>query len=72
MILCDSPSAALPGDGVLVNLPESLPNSKILLFGMDFDPEAFLAAVQRGRCGLSVKGCVVGGYRQRDSSRCAI
>lgn len=55
VVLCDSLSSALSGDDLLLDLRRNLPNAKILLFGMDCDPEKFLIAVERGVTGYVLK-----------------
>jgi two-component system NarL family response regulator len=55
VVLCDSLASALSGDDLLLELRHSLPNAKILLFGMDSDPEKFLIAVERGVTGYVLK-----------------
>ncbi len=55
VVLCDSLATALsPGD-LLLELKRNLPNAKILMFGMDCDPEKFLIAVQHGVTGYVLK-----------------
>src|ERR1700757_2238584 len=54
VVLCDSLATAL-GEDLLVELKHNLPNAKILMFGMDGDPEKFLIAVQRGVTGYVLK-----------------
>jgi DNA-binding NarL/FixJ family response regulator len=55
VILCDSLGAALSSDGLLLDLRRNLPNVKILMFGMDCDPEKFLIAVHHGVTGYVLK-----------------
>jgi two-component system response regulator DevR len=55
VLLCDSLASALSGDDLLLELKHNLPNAKILLFGMDCDPEKFLIAVERGVTGYVLK-----------------
>jgi DNA-binding NarL/FixJ family response regulator len=55
VILCDSFATAMSGDDLLIELRRNLPNTKILLFGMDCDPEKFLIAIQRGVMGYVLK-----------------
>jgi DNA-binding NarL/FixJ family response regulator len=55
VILCDSLAAALSSDGLLLDLRRNLPNVKILMFGMDCDPEKFLIAVHHGVTGYVLK-----------------
>ena len=55
VILCDSLAAALSSDGLLLDLRRDLPNVKILMFGMDCDPEKFLIAVHHGVTGYVLK-----------------
>jgi two-component system response regulator DevR len=55
VVLCDSLATALSSEDLLVELKHNLPNAKILLFGMDGDPEKFLIAVQRGVMGYVLK-----------------
>ena len=56
VVLCDSLAAALSsGDGLLLDLRRNLPNVKILMFGMDCDPEKFLIAVHHGVTGYVLK-----------------
>jgi two-component system NarL family response regulator len=55
VVLCDSLASALSGDDLLLELRHNLPNAKILLFGMDSDPEKFLIAVERGVTGYVLK-----------------
>lgn len=55
VILCDSLAAALSSDGLFLELRRNLPNVKILMFGMDCDPEKFLIAVHHGVTGYVLK-----------------
>ena len=55
VVLCDSLASALSSDDLLLDLKHNLPNVKILLFGMDCDPEKFLIAVERGVTGYVLK-----------------
>lgn len=55
VVLCDSLAAALSSDGLLLELRRNLPNVKILMFGMDCDPEKFLIAVHHGVTGYVLK-----------------
>ena len=55
VVLCDSLATALSTDDLLVDLKRNLPNTKILMVGMDCDPEKFLIAVQRGVTGYVLK-----------------
>jgi two-component system, NarL family, response regulator DevR len=55
VVLCDSLASALSSDDLLLDLKHHLPNVKILLFGMDSDPEKFLIAVERGVTGYVLK-----------------
>lgn len=55
VILCDSLATAMSSDDLLIELRRNLPNAKILLFGMDWDPEKFLIAIQRGVMGYVLK-----------------
>ncbi len=55
VILCDSLTSALSSEDLLVDLRRNLPNSRILMFGMDADPEKFLIAVHHGVTGYVLK-----------------
>jgi two-component system, NarL family, response regulator DevR len=55
VILCDSLTSALASEDLLVDLRRNLPNSRILMFGMDADPEKFLIAVHHGVTGYVLK-----------------
>jgi two-component system, NarL family, response regulator DevR len=55
VILCDSLTSALSTNDLLGDLRRCLPNSRILLFGMDSDPEKFLIAVHHGVSGYVLK-----------------
>jgi len=55
VVLCDSLAIALSAEDLFVELKHNLPNTKILMFGMDCDPEKFLIAVQRGVTGYVLK-----------------
>jgi two-component system, NarL family, response regulator DevR len=55
VVLCDSLATALSTDGLLVELRRHVPNAKILMFGMDCDPEKFLIAVHHGATGYVLK-----------------
>jgi two-component system, NarL family, response regulator DevR len=55
VILFDSLTAVLSRDDLLGELRHNLPNAKILMFGMDCDPEKFLIAIQRGVMGYVLK-----------------
>jgi two-component system, NarL family, response regulator DevR len=55
VVLCDSLATALSADGLLVELRRHVPNAKILMFGMDCDPEKFLIAVHHGVTGYVLK-----------------
>lgn len=55
VVLCDSLATALSTDGLLVELRRHVPNAKILMFGMDCDPEKFLIAVHHGVTGYVLK-----------------
>ena len=55
VVLCDSLATALSTDNLLLELKRNLPNAKVLMFGMDCDPEKFLIAVQHGVDGYVLK-----------------
>ena len=55
VVLCDSLTTALPDHDLLIELRRNLPNAKVLLFGMDADPDKFLIAVQHGVMGYVLK-----------------
>lgn len=55
VILCDSLTSALASEDLLVAVRRNLPNSRILMFGMDADPEKFLIAVHHGVTGYVLK-----------------
>jgi len=55
VVLCDSLTSALSIEDLLCDLRRSLPNARILLFGMDADPEQFLIAVHHGVSGYVLK-----------------
>ena len=55
VILCDCVATALANDDLLIELRRHLPSAKILMFGMDCDPEKFLLTVQRGVMGYVLK-----------------
>jgi len=55
VILCDSLGTALSANDLLNTLKRDLPNAKILMFGMDSDPEKFLIAVHHGVTGYVLK-----------------
>ena len=55
VVLCDSLATALSNEDLLVELKRNLPHAKILMFGMDSDPEKFLIAVQLGVTGYVLK-----------------
>lgn len=55
VILCDSLATAMSNDDLLIELRRNLPDAKILLFGMDCDPDKFLIAIQRGVMGYVLK-----------------
>lgn len=55
VVVCDSLASALSTHDLLLDLKRNLPNAKILLFGMDCDPEKFLIAVERGVNGYVLK-----------------
>lgn len=55
VVLCDSLTTALSGSDLLSLLNQNLPNTKILMFGMDGDPEKFLIAVHHGVTGYVLK-----------------
>lgn len=51
VVLCDSLATAVSPEGFLLELQRYLPNVRILMFGMDSDPEKFLIAVRHGVTG---------------------
>jgi two-component system, NarL family, response regulator DevR len=55
VILCDSLTTALSSEDLLVELRRNLPNARILMLGMDSDPEKFLIAVHHGVTGYVLK-----------------
>lgn len=55
VILCDSLTTALSSEDWLVQLRRNLPHARILMFGMDTDPEKFLIAVHHGVSGYVLK-----------------
>jgi len=55
VVVCDSLATALSSEQLVVELKRNLPNAKILMFGMDCDPEKFLIAVQSGVTGYVLK-----------------
>lgn len=55
VILCDSLATALSTNDLLLQLRRSLPNARVLMFGMDTDPEKFLIAVHHGVAGYVLK-----------------
>jgi len=55
VVVCDSLATALSSEQLIVELKRNLPNAKILMFGMDYDPEKFLIAVQNGITGYVLK-----------------
>lgn len=55
IILFDSLATAVSTDGFLPKLRNSLPNVKIVMFGMDCDQEKFLIAVHHGVAGYVLK-----------------
>ena len=55
VILCDCLTNALSNDDLLIELRRHLPSAKILMFGMDCDPEKFLITIQHGVMGYVLK-----------------
>jgi two-component system response regulator DevR len=55
VILCDSLSDAISDNGTIQELRRNLPQSKVLMFGMDCEEEKFLIAVQHGVTGYVLK-----------------
>jgi two-component system, NarL family, response regulator DevR len=55
VILCDCLTNALSNDDLLIELRRHLPSAKVLMFGMDSDPEKFLITVRRGVSGYVLK-----------------
>lgn len=55
VVLCDSLATALSSEDVLLELRRNLPNVRIIMFGMDCDPEKFLIAAQHGAIGYVLK-----------------
>lgn len=55
VVLCDSLATVLSTDDLLLALKRNLPNARILMFGMDCDPEKFLIAVHHGVTGYVLK-----------------
>jgi two-component system response regulator DevR len=55
VVLCDSLATALSADSLLLEIKRNLPSARVLLFGMDPDPEKFLIAVQHGAAGYVLK-----------------
>ena len=68
VVLCDSLASALSGDDLLLELKHNLPNAKILLFGMDSDPENFLDCRRAWSNGLRTQRCFCFRSGQRDPS----
>ena len=60
VVLCDSLTAALSENDLLCELKRNLPNTRILMFGMDDDPEKFLIAVHHGVAGYVLKDASAG------------
>ena len=60
VVLCDSLATALSADGLLLEIKRNLPSARVLLFGMDPDPEKFLIAVQHGAAGYVLKDASAG------------
>lgn len=55
VVLCDSLATALSSDDLILDLKRNLPHARVLMFGMDCDPEKFLIAVQHGAAGYILK-----------------
>jgi len=55
VILCDSLPEAISDNGTIRELRRSLPELKVLMFGMDCEEEKFLIAVQHGVAGYVLK-----------------
>jgi DNA-binding NarL/FixJ family response regulator len=55
VVLCDSFATVVSTDELLLEVRRNLPTVSIVMFGMDTDPEKFLAAVHHGVTGYVLK-----------------
>ena len=55
VVLCDSLRGMLSGQDLFSYLKHHLPNTRIVMFGMDEDPDKFLTAVRHGAAGYLLK-----------------